>query len=110
MEHKKKPRKLNFHEQLLRFLKKQKRRIPVHIMILFPVLIVAFAIIYSFDIRTEADAEPEENAQVTGVAVGDVMVGRHVEEVTNRYGYDYLFRYVEPLFNQADYATGILKM
>lgn len=106
MEHKKKPRKLNFHEQLLRFLKKQKRRIPVHIMILFPVLIVAFAIIYSFDIRTEADAEPEENAQVTGVAVGDVMVGRHVEEVTNRYGYDYLFRYVQPLFNQADYATG----
>ena len=43
---------------------------------------------------------------LTMTMVGDVMMGRYVEEVTDNHGYDYLFRYMKPYFTASDYVSG----
>jgi len=35
-----------------------------------------------------------------------VMMGRYVEEVTEKHGYEYLFRYMKPYFANSDYVSG----
>jgi gamma-polyglutamate biosynthesis protein CapA len=48
----------------------------------------------------------EENTVLNKSFVGDIMMGRHVEKVTNYHGQNYLFKYVEPYFKNSDYVTG----
>ena len=50
----------------------------------------------------------DSGARFSAVMVGDVMLGRHVEEVTSRYGYDAVFEYVAPYLD-ADYVSGNLE-
>ncbi|MCP5940070.1 CapA family protein, partial [Klebsiella pneumoniae] len=46
------------------------------------------------------------NNDLTMTMVGDIMMGRHVREVTERYGEDFVFRNVEPFFKNSDYVSG----
>lgn len=56
-----------------------------------------------------ARAEPRSDDVVfSAVMVGDLMYGRHVEQVTERYGYDHVLADVAPLLD-ADYVTGNLE-
>ncbi|BBP92749.1 hypothetical protein BsIDN1_63670 [Bacillus safensis] len=43
---------------------------------------------------------------LTASFVGDIMFGRNVEKVTDRYGKEHLFRYAKPYFDVSDYVTG----
>lgn len=99
-------RKLNFHEKLLKFLKHQKQRIPIHLMIAFPLAIILFSIFYFVDGREAPEVEQPNDAVVSGAFVGDIMTGRYVEEITSRHSHSYLFRYVQPFFDASDYVTG----
>ncbi|MCM3179027.1 CapA family protein [Cytobacillus horneckiae] len=106
MDQNREDRPLTFHEKLLKFLKNQKKKIHIHLLILFPILLVAFILLYTMDTRKVAEAEPAADAVLTGSIVGDIMTGRYVEYITDRHGYEYLFRYAQPLFDTSDYVTG----
>ncbi|MDQ0269141.1 CapA family protein [Cytobacillus purgationiresistens] len=99
-------RDLTFHEKLLKFLKSQKKRIHIHLLILFPILLIVFVLSYTIDTRKVAQVKPANDAVLTGSIVGDVMTGRYVDEITDRHGYNHLFRYTQPFFNESDYVTG----
>lgn len=38
--------------------------------------------------------------------VGDVMMGRYVNDVVEQHGTEYVFRYVSPYFKNSDYVSG----
>lgn len=38
--------------------------------------------------------------------VGDVMMGRNIKEISERYGPTYVFRYTLPYFENSDYVSG----
>jgi gamma-polyglutamate biosynthesis protein CapA len=50
----------------------------------------------------------DDGAVFTAAMVGDLMFARHVEQVAERRGHDWLLSHVEPLL-QADYVTGNLE-
>ncbi|MGD6875700.1 CapA family protein [Bacillus infantis] len=100
-------RTLNFQEKLLIFIKRTKYKNLRYIAVILPVLII-FLIASAWIGRTDEveGVEPRKNQKLTMTMVGDVMMGRHVEEVTERYGADYLFRHVKPYFDASDYVSG----
>lgn len=100
-------KQLSFKEKLLKYTKETKKKTNKHVWI---GLIVLTVLMYSLMwLRTPGEAvvtAKNDDTLVTATMVGDMMFGRHVEEVTKRYGHDHLFRYVMPFFEDADYATG----
>lgn len=100
-------RKLTAQEKMLKFIKKDKKKTKKRSFI----LLIATAVLMAGYILF-AEPEPveitgaEDNTVYTATMVGDIMFGRHVEEVTDRYGKEYLFRFVRPLFEESDYVTG----
>ncbi|MFS0788296.1 CapA family protein [Shouchella sp. 1P09AA] len=99
-------KKLSFSEKILLSTKKHKRKAKKHSLIL---LIVTSLVLVGFNFIGNDDvpevAVPSES-RFTASMVGDVMVGRHVEEVVDRYDFDYLFKYASPYFAESDYVTG----
>src|SRR5699024_11806794 len=52
-----------------------------------------------------AKVEDKDN-EFTASFVGDMMFGRHVNDVIEERGTEYLFEKVQPIFNQSDYVSG----
>lgn len=100
-------RTLNFQEKLLIFIKRTKYKNLRYIAVIVPILII-FLVASTWIGRTDEvkDVESRKNQKLTMTMVGDVMMGRHVEEVTKRHGADYLFRHVKPYFDASDYVSG----
>ncbi|MRU08323.1 capsular biosynthesis protein, partial [Bacillus anthracis] len=100
-------RKLTFQEKLLIFIKKTKKKNPRYVAIVLP-LIAVILIAATWVQRTEAVApvKHRENEKLTMTMVGDIMMGRHVKEIVNRYGTDYVFRHVSPYLKNSDYVSG----
>ncbi|SFE60730.1 CapA family protein [Alteribacillus iranensis] len=99
-------KKLTFQERVLKFIKKHKKVTTKH-TILATVLILTFVLaVPIFDSQESVSADEEEDSIFTAAMVGDMMFGRFVKEATDRHGYDYLFRHVEPLLEQSDYVSG----
>ncbi|MED3464695.1 CapA family protein [Bacillus thuringiensis] len=44
--------------------------------------------------------------KLTMTMVGDIMMGRNIQNITNYYGSDYLFRYTRHFFEDSDYSSG----
>jgi poly-gamma-glutamate synthesis protein (capsule biosynthesis protein) len=105
-----KEKKLNFQEKVLMFIKKTKPTTGKQALILTPILIVILALSgwmeRSDALENPETANPEANNDLTMTMVGDIMMGRHVREVTERYGEDFVFRNVEPFFKNSDYVSG----
>ena len=100
-------RTLNFKEKLLIFIKRTKYKNLQYAMIVTPILIVLLVITTWMGRAEEViNVKPRENQKLTMTMVGDVMLGRHVEEVIKNNGPDYLFRYVRPYFDHSDYVSG----
>ncbi|WP_353625580.1 CapA family protein [Bacillus sp. JCM 19041] len=99
-------RALTFKEKVLKQIKRQKRKTHLHVFILLPVLVVAVFLMTIIDTRPTAEVDGKQRSLVEGVFVGDIMMGRHVEEFTDRHGAESVFRYVKPYLDQADYVTG----
>lgn len=99
-------KKLTYQEKIQRLAKKQKKRIGLHISIVLVTLlgfIVGHELFFSPD---EAKVKSEADSELTATFVGDLMFGRHVQEVAQEKGYDHLFTQVSPIFEQADYVSG----
>ncbi|EEL84595.1 Capsule biosynthesis protein capA [Bacillus cereus AH1272] len=100
-------RKLTFQEKLLIFIKKTKKKNTRYVTIALP-LIVVILIAATWVQRTEA-VEPvkhRQNETMTMTMVGDIMMGRHVEEIVDHHGTDYVFRHVSPYLKSSDYVSG----
>ncbi|MBS4206728.1 CapA family protein [Bacillus sp. FJAT-50079] len=100
-------KQLDFKEKLLRFAKKTKKKTDKHVWL--AILVLTVFIYGSGWVNKPSEAkmiEQTDDILVTATMVGDMMFGRHVEEVKNRYSQEHLFRYVKPYFENADYSTG----
>ena len=100
-------RTLNAKEKTLIFTKRTKKKNLKYTAIVLPILIIVL-VVTSWLGRTK-DVEvvaSKPNDTLTMSMVGDVMMGRYVEEVTDSHGFDYLFRYMKPYFNASDYVSG----
>ena len=99
-------RKLTYKEKIQQMAKRQKKSAGKHVIISLVVcvlFIIGFQLFYSPDV---AKVEKRSDSTFTAAFVGDMMFGRNVLDVTDRYGTDHLFEKVKPLFANADYASG----
>lgn len=102
--------KLNFQEKVLKYVKKTKRATNKHVIYTTIILLI---LLYSFmgmakilDGKSTIQHSENKKTKLTATFVGDIMLGRHVENVIDRYSVNYLFRHVEPYFTASNYATG----
>lgn len=110
MSRKTRYRKFTFQEKVLMFIKKTKPNTGKQALLLAPFLILVLVVSgwmgRTESTKVEANATPDSSSAVTVTMVGDVMLGRYVKEVSNRYGDEFIFRHVKPFFNQSDYVIG----
>ena len=101
-------RNLNLKEKTLIFIKKTKQRNLKYTAILLPIVLIALVIsaVVGRAEEPETAVANQSNDDITMTMVGDIMMGRYVEEVTDRHGFDYLFRYMKPYFEASDYVSG----
>lgn len=98
-------RKLTYQEKLLQMGKRHKKSAGKHVLIGLAVcvlFIIGFEMFFSPD---TAKVEKRADSEFTATFVGDLMFGRNVKDVTDRYGTTYLFDKVKPYFTNADYAS-----
>ncbi len=93
-------------EKVLKSIKKNKKRVNKHTLIASVLTLILLLITPLLESKKHADTYSNDSAIFTGTMVGDMMFGRHIEEVTKRYGHDYLFEHVKPFFQESDYSTG----
>ncbi|MYL30854.1 capsular biosynthesis protein [Halobacillus halophilus] len=99
-------KQLDFKEKLLKRIKRDKKATPKHVFI---ALVVTFLFIAGFEMfytQPVPEAESKEDSAFSASFVGDMMFGRHVLEVTENEGTDFLFENVAPYFQNSDYVTG----
>ncbi|MDM5221507.1 CapA family protein [Peribacillus sp. NJ11] len=100
-------RTLNAKEKTLIFIKRTKKKNLKYTGIILPILLIALVITTWMGRAEEVKTTASKSEQpLTMTMVGDVMMGRNVEEVTERHGYEYLFRYMKPYFSDSDYVSG----
>ena len=103
---KEQPRPLTYQEHFLRIMKKHKRRLPVHTAVLAAVTGL-FLLASTFITFADVPAfERDADKRFTASFVGDIMMGRHVQDAIDQKGYDHLFAFTDPYFAASDYATG----
>ncbi|MCO0598120.1 CapA family protein [Peribacillus butanolivorans] len=100
-------RTLNAKEKTLIFIKHTKTKNLKYAGIILPILLIALVITTWMGRAEEVNTVASKSDQtLTMTMVGDVMMGRYVEKVTDKHGYDYLFRYMKPYFTASDYVSG----
>ncbi|MED4692638.1 CapA family protein [Peribacillus frigoritolerans] len=100
-------RTLNAKEKTLIFIKRTKKKNLKYTGIILPILLIALVITTWMGRAEEVKTVATKSDQpLTMTMVGDVMMGRYVEEVTEKHGYEYLFRYMKPYFSNSDYVSG----
>ncbi|QNK48484.1 CapA family protein [Brevibacterium sp. PAMC23299] len=100
-------RTLNAKEKTLIFIKRTKKKNLKYTGIILPILLIALVITTWMGRAEEVKTVATKSDQpLTMTMVGDVMMGRYVEEVTEKHGYEYLFRYMKPYFGNSDYVSG----
>ncbi|SDH44003.1 CapA family protein [Alteribacillus bidgolensis] len=99
---------LTFKEKILAITKKEKKKgfHQAWIALLLCFLLISL-IRWSEPEALEKNSKPVEHDTVFSASmVGDIMLGRHVEEITKRHGYASLFAYAENILSSSDYTTG----
>ncbi|WP_249595409.1 CapA family protein [Peribacillus frigoritolerans] len=100
-------RTLNAKEKTLIFIKRTKKKNLKYTGIILPILLIALVITTWMGRAEEVETVATKSDQsLTMTMVGDVMMGRYVEEVTEKHGYEYLYRYMKPYFTNSDYVSG----
>ncbi|WP_022792186.1 CapA family protein [Marinococcus halotolerans] len=100
-------RLLNFKEKYLAYTKRQRRKAGKHAVLGIIICLVAMTLIRVVEpSAAESEYEQEQDTIFTSAMVGDMMTGRHVEEIAEQEGYDSLFQYAKPTLQAADYTTG----
>lgn len=100
-------RLLNFKEKYLAYTKRQRRKAGKQAVLGVIICLVAMTLIRVVEpSAAESEYEQEQDTIFTSAMVGDMMTGRHVEEIAEQEGYDSLFQYAKPTLQAADYTTG----
>lgn len=99
-------KKLTYQEKLLQMAKRHKKSTGKHVFIGLGILLLFIFGFELFFTPNSGEAEKKPEAVFTASFVGDMMFGRHVQDVERIYGVDHLFKYVKPYFEESDYVTG----
>ncbi|MGH0590372.1 CapA family protein [Bacillus mycoides] len=100
-------KKLTFKEKLLVFSKNTKKKNTFYVITSFVIISISLMFISFFERTEEVIAiQPHKEGILTMTMVGDVMMGRNIKKITDRYGLDYVFRYTSPYFDNSDYVSG----
>ncbi|WP_054948670.1 CapA family protein [Numidum massiliense] len=99
-------KQLTFQQRVLKMAKRHKQRALPHTMLAIGISVVLIVALMVFNKPQAARVEASDRPVFTATMVGDMMFGRHVEEVTKRYGYESLFQFVKPMFDASDYISG----
>ncbi|PYZ96051.1 hypothetical protein CR205_16905 [Alteribacter lacisalsi] len=102
-------RYLTKKEKLLAMTKRHKERADRHALVFLLALILVIGAGQFVSFAQVPEVPEDEEALVTGTVVGDLMFGRHVAEVTSRYGFSSLFDFARPYFEASDYVSGNFK-
>lgn len=96
---------LNSQEKIQLFMKKQKKK--TGRQALLGLFVTGFLIItYIIFAGSSVAKVKESDTQFTASFVGDMMFGRHVNDVVEKHGADFLFKKIQPVFNESDYVSG----
>ncbi|MBS4198473.1 CapA family protein [Bacillus sp. FJAT-49732] len=98
-------RKLTAQERILRKLKRDKKKNLPYTIITLAITMILMIVFSVASEPPKIKVSNDKNTIFTATMAGDVMMGRNVEYVTNRYGQDYLFRYVKPYLESSDYVV-----
>ncbi|MDQ0254441.1 poly-gamma-glutamate synthesis protein (capsule biosynthesis protein) [Evansella vedderi] len=98
----------NFKEKMQQMIKRHKKKATFHSIIAFIVLSIPWFSYHWFVVPPIPEVSRGDDVSLRISMVGDIMMGRHVEDAAVRRGEDTsrVFRYVEPYFHSADYVTG----
>ncbi|GAK03240.1 poly-gamma-glutamate synthase subunit PgsA/CapA [Geomicrobium sp. JCM 19037] len=102
-------KQFTFKEKMLAYTKKHKKKALPHSII---GVLLTFVILMAAnwwplpEQESLAESTNEEEPRLTASFVGDIMMGRYVEDVIDYRGSDFLFHYAMPYFDEADYVTG----
>lgn len=100
---------LNRKQRTLRWVKKHKKKTVRHTAV---ASVLAILLIFSLhwtrlDLASPAEEEwADRTDRLSVLAVGDVMLGRYIEEHASHKGYGELFRFFRPLTAGSDIVTG----
>ncbi|MXI40316.1 capsular biosynthesis protein, partial [Escherichia coli] len=83
-------KKLSFQEKLLKITKNQKKKTNKHVLIALPI-VIACTFLFTFIGKAQVPTVQKNPENIlTASFVGDIMFGRNVEKVTDRYGKEHL--------------------
>ncbi|MCY7768968.1 CapA family protein [Bacillus haynesii] len=100
-------KQLNFQEKLLKLTKQEKKKTNKHVFIVLPaILCLMFVFTWVGSAKTPSQMDKKEDTKLTATFMGDIMMGRNVEKVTNMHGSESVFKNVKPYFNVSDFITG----
>ncbi|WP_026691554.1 CapA family protein [Alteribacter aurantiacus] len=102
-------RYLTKKEKLLALTKKHKEKADKHALVFLIALVLLIGLGQVVSFAKVPEVQSEEDALVTGTVVGDVMLGRYVEDVIKHKGFDGLFTFAKPYFDASDYVSGNFK-
>jgi len=100
---------LTWRQKLMKWIKQMKKRNTTHVMLITAIIIGVMSFLQIYSLKADYQVTTENDAEFTATFVGDMMFGRYVEKTANMNGYDHLFRYVKPYFEQSDYVSGNLE-
>lgn len=98
---------LTWKQKLQQKIKRHKKKATLHTSIAAVVTLLLLFTLNTLDRARAVTVKDDPNSILTITMVGDMMFGRNIDEViTPKYGYEHLFKYVRPYFDQSDYITG----
>ena len=98
---------LTLRQRFQRYMKREKKKAVIHSWIALFIIVALMMSLMALDRIKAVSANKDPNSRLTVTLVGDMMFGRHIEDVIiKNFGYEYLFQYVRPYFQYSDYVTG----
>jgi poly-gamma-glutamate synthesis protein (capsule biosynthesis protein) len=97
--------KLSLKDKIARFIKRNKKKAGRQAALALTAVCLLIAVLVAVDQPVTAGFERDAATTLVVTMVGDIMFDRHVRDAAELYGYESLFRHVEPLFLQSDYST-----
>jgi len=102
-------RKLTLKEKIQIFNKRTKKNTikqPILIIVILVVMLIGARYQNSYSVEdTKMCTSSNENFKLNCIFVGDITFNRTMEDITDKKGYDYLFRNVDSMLKAADYVS-----
>jgi gamma-polyglutamate biosynthesis protein CapA len=98
---------LTFKQRLQAYIKRTKKKNAKHVFIIGLLILLILPIVMAIEkVEMNDSLQVRENQIISMTLVGDIMMGRNIENVIKEHGEQYLFRYMESYLKNADYVSG----